>query len=131
MSEKKDVPRLSPPLEAVLLDEIVLSLNNLIKTIEATIPQGESPCFLRTVTNEMVNLKHAYSMNWFSASIHNYGPNSVFIGINKHPELSAQYSDEIIKGESRDVDMGAAKIQNIFAQCIPGQTATVRVRGVY
>jgi len=115
----------------VLLDEITIAINKLRETVESTIPQGESPSFLRNITSELVDVKEPYPMPWFSFSIRNYGPNSVYLGVNRKPEIDPKYGDEIRKGETREVDMGAPKIDKIYLQCLSGETASVRVRGVY
>jgi len=129
--KRRDVPRLEPPLQAILLDEIAITVRNLTNVIKSTIPRGESPSFLRNITSELIDVKQSYPASWFSFSIHNYGPNSVYMGINEKPETDRKYSDEILSGEVREVDMRSARIEEIWLRCLPSETATVRVRGVY
>lgn len=141
MSEgtQKRIERLSPPLEAVLLDEITIAVNNLsegvnklTKVVESTIPRGERPSFLRDITNELVDIKASkYPYPWFSLQIFNYGPDPVYVGINKEPELDPIHGDELRVGETIEVDMKAAKIDKVYCQCLPTQTAQIRIRGVY
>ena len=130
MAEKK-IERLAPPIETVSLIEIAETLAELTDLVSSQIPEGESPSFLKSVTDRIQDVKEAYPFPWFSFTLHNYGPESVFLGVNKKPITDPVYSDEVKKGESREVDMGAAKIDNIFAVCREGETATVRIRGVY
>lgn len=129
--KRRDVPRLEPPLQAILLDEIAITVRNLTDVIKSTIPRGESPSFLRDVTSELIDVKQAYPSSWFSFSIHNYGPNSVYLGVNKKPETDPKYGDEVLSGEVREVDMRTAKIEKIWVQCLRNETATIRIRGVY
>jgi archaellum component FlaG (FlaF/FlaG flagellin family) len=82
-----------------------------------------------TSTTQWINLisDPPYSP-WISASFHNDGPNSAFIGINNPDELH-----ELASGEDYQVNMagGERRIELVFWKSNAGETASVRVIGKY
>jgi hypothetical protein len=65
---------------------------------------------------------------WATASFHNYGPNTAYIGINdtamEHPlEIDEDFSVDLTKGDRR--------IDVIYYWCGKGETALLRVVGKY
>lgn len=128
---KKEVERLAPPIETVSLLQLAEDIGELVDLVSSQIPKGESPSFLKAITDRIKDVKSEYPFPWFSFTLHNYGDDSVFLGVNKKPITDPVYSDEVKKDETRDVDMGAAKIDKIYLVCKQGETATVRIRGVY
>lgn len=129
--EKRKVERLTPPLQAILLDEITIAIRQLNQTVQSTIPTGETPGFLKDIGSTPVNVLHGYLKPWFNVILHNYGPNSVYWAVNEKPEVDPVHGDEMKIRETREVDMHSAKIKEVWCQCRDGERATIRVRGVY
>ena len=131
MSGEVEVPRLAPPPEVRVLTDVLDALEELIELTKSTVPRGESPSFLMDITDKLIDGKISYPFPWFSFTIHNYGPNSVYMGVNQKSIANAEYSDEVKDRETREVNMGAAKIREIYLVCKKGEQAKVRIRGVY
>ncbi len=85
--------------------------------------------FRATSKLQWIDLVHDHPwFPWSWATFENSGPDEVHIGINAPAE-----NFDILPGGSMSVDRKGAieKMNVIFFQCNPGETATVEVRGEY
>lgn len=129
--ERKSPERMAPPPEIVLLDDLITEIRVLTGVIKSTIPRGERLSFIKNITDQLIDVKQSYPLPWFSISLINYGPDSVFLGVNKLPELDSVHGDELKINEITEIDMKSASIKVINCRCLKGQNATLRVRGLY
>lgn len=123
MSERP--PRLAPPPEVVLLDEIASRLADLYDLIRETIPRGE--IYYRTVeVRGSVLLDFITDRPYsplYSLDIFNKGPEDVYIMINeKVPRIKLEAD------VGRSYNMGRKSIRCIVLE---SENATVEVSGVY
>lgn len=114
------------PMQVALLDEIaerLLALENLAK---AEKPEGiVEPIEKFTITERRTPLKLRKS--WFSVSIINDGPNDTFVIVNTQKSFDPH---RMANGETYNVDMKHAVIEDLLFWCNHGETARVRIVGV-
>jgi len=113
-------------MTVALLDEIaerLLSLENLAK---AEVPEGiVEPIEKFTVTSERRRIDARKP--WFSISLINDGPHSVFAIVNSVKSFDEH---EILIHETYTINVLVAKIVDVLLRCNVGETAHVRLVGV-
>jgi len=119
--------KVSPEVyQAALLDEIAERLLKLENLMKAEVPEGAvEPIekFRITETRTPLKLRKA----WFSVSIINDGPDSVFVIVNTEKSFEEH---EVLLHETYTIDMHRALITDILCWCNHGETAMVRIVGV-
>jgi hypothetical protein len=109
---------------AGLLDESVERLLRIENAITAEHPKGllGHKELIITKLTEWEPPK-----TWFSGSLHNYGPNTVYVQTNdKSLEFVPVKVDEDL-----EFDFKTAKIQRVYFKCASGETANIKMIGKY
>lgn len=110
---------------AGLLDEAVERLLRIENAITAEHPKGLLGHKKLTVTD--LGVEWEPPAMWFSGSLHNYGPNTVYVQTNdKSLEFVPVETDEEV-----DFDFKTAKIEKIYFKCARGETANIKIIGKY
>jgi hypothetical protein len=132
-SQRKKPERLAPPLEIVLLDEISGKLSDLISSLNSQVPRGVAIEWENTVT---------YSSSWFLDFVRDKPTNRLFKVdlINKGPNQvrarvrvlnQSPYEITVDSGEDISVDAKKAAIESVELYVDSGNTADVKVLGLY
>ena len=115
----------SGPMTVALLNSIaerLLSLENLYREERA---EGVVEAIEKfTITSQRRSIKRLKP--WFSASLVNDGPDSVFVIVNTQKSFDEH---EILDGESIQLDFHRARIDDVLLWCNHGETAHVRIVG--
>ncbi len=114
------------PMSVALLDEIAERLLSLEKLAKAEIPEGiVEPIEKYTVTSQRVRINARKP--WFSISLINDGPDSVFAIVNSPKSFDEH---EVLVHETYTIYVLRAKINDVLLRCNDGETAHVRLVGV-
>jgi len=106
-------------------DESAERLVRIENAIRETQPQGFLGDEEFIVTDQLK--EYDPPDNWFSMSVYNYGPNTVYLQINDPTRRFVALRID----ESTSPDFKTAKIDKIFFRCDTGETATVKTIGKY
>lgn len=121
--------------QVLLLDRLLAEIRNVKselneqkKLIMMQIPEGiVEPLNIVHVTDQQRVIHPPMKKNWFSVSVVSDGPNSCWVIVNSEKSTTSPYF--LRMGETFEVDMGTAKIEDLVFYCDFG-TADIRVRGV-
>lgn len=111
---------------ADLLEELVERNTRFQTSWEETIPKGELEPLTFAITDMPTELspRTVGSMPWMRFTLHNDGPNPVFIMVN---EEYIQNRTPLNIGEHITVDMVKPKVDKVYLHCAPTLTASVRI----
>jgi len=125
----------SDEAQVLLLDKMLEEIRNVKaelgeqkKLIMTQIPEGiVDPLNIVNVTTNRRVVTPPMRKNWFSVSVVSDGPDPCWVIVNSGKSLTSPYL--LRMGETFEVDMGTAKIEDLVFYCDVG-TAAIRVRGV-
>lgn len=104
-----------------------LILKEIYESIKKTIPQGEVASLSSIeITTEYYEVTGPQFPPLFGFSIHNYGPDAVWVCIN-----SKLKKRKINIDDDWALNMGAGVIKRLYLVCEPGENATVDVDITY
>lgn len=126
-NNKPNKPKLTTPIDVILLDEIASRLADITKLLEK--PEGLVYSINVTVTKTVVIdfLKNYPWKPMFSITLYNDGPDDVYPSINSIPQTITPFK----KGETINIDCKGAKIERLYLHIEPGKSAKVRGFGLY
>jgi hypothetical protein len=114
--------------QVLLLDRLLAEIRNVKARIEEQIPEGiVEPLSIVHVTTENKIVHPPFGKNWFSVSVVNDGPDECLIVVNTEKSTTSPYP--LRMNEVFEVDLGTAKIVDLFCHCKSGH-ADLRIRGV-
>jgi hypothetical protein len=111
-----------------LLEEIADRLATLEELTRAEHPQGRAP--MRTFSasgTDLVEVRDS-THKWFSISVFNDGPDTVFIRVNNKLEDNPI---ELQNGEQTNIDMKTGIIEKLYFNCNEGESASGRIISKY
>jgi len=110
-----------------LLEEIADRLGNIERLIKSEHPTGLAPMETFSASGTELKAVFYYPVRKLkSVSIHNDGPNDVYIRINNKLE---DKPSRIKKNEVLEVDMKIDIIDRIYFNCVEGESASGRIIG--
>ena len=113
-------------VQVAILDEIAERLLKIQKLYEEEKPEGAvEPIEKFTITEVRTSIKPLKA--WFSMSLINDGPSSVFVIVNTEKSFEEH---EVIVNETYTIDMHRALITDLLCWCNHGETARIRIVGV-
>ena len=113
-------------MQVALLDEIAERLLRVEKLLKAEVPEGAvEPIEKFTISEVKTRIKPLKS--WFSMSLINDGPSSIFVIVNTEKSFEEH---EVLVHETYNIDMRRALIVDILCWCNHGETSVVRIVGV-
>ena len=125
MSNEKQSRVEAGPMQVALLDEIAERLLSLEKLAKAEVPEGVvEPIEKFHITSQRKLIPRPKA--WFSFSLINDGPNSVFVIVNMDKSFEEH---EVLNGETYNIDMHRGVINDLLIWCREGETATIRLVG--
>jgi hypothetical protein len=132
MSQKKakeELERIKAPLEVALLDEISLGIKDVVKRLEAQVPQGvkDEVAFTVSGTNPVPVQPTRTKPPYIRATVFNDGPSPVYVFLNDVTPIAFRQAP-LNAGDKADIDTTEAKIQALFVVCgSPTDQASGRV----
>ena len=121
-------PRLAPPPEIILLDEISTRLAELTKLQMSMIPEGYiyQQTFNVTDKTTVIDFMKSYPYKpLFSIDVYNNGDKEVYFALNEQPRI------KIPPKKTFTFEMKTAKVSKIMLECNRGENSTVIVTGVW
>ena len=126
MSNEKQSRVEAGPMQVALLDEIAERLLSLEKLAKAEVPEGVvEPIEKFHITSQRKLIPRPKA--WFSFSLINDGPHSVFVIVNVDKSFEEH---EVLSGETYNINMSRGIINDLLIWCRDGETADIRLVGV-
>jgi hypothetical protein len=108
-----------------LLDEIAYRLSKIENILKAEHPEGYLGHYEDTITDKIKEWEPPDI--WFSGSLYNYGPNTVYVQTN---DIALDFVP-VELNENLEFDFKTAKIKKIYFKCNKGETAKIKIIGKY
>jgi len=126
---QREIATIKPEIDTILLDDISRGVKQVVKRLEAQVPEGFKDEVTVSVTGKIPvpmqpkNTKPPY----FRATVFNDGPDAVYVFLNDvKPEAIREAP--LNQGDKIDIDTTEAKIEALFFACVGSEnTASVRV----
>lgn len=129
MSRDKPDAKVTPEaLQVILLDEIASRIGELAKYQRQDDTEGRMVPITLPVTDVLVDF--GCNPPWHSFQAVNDGPNEMFLDVNTSYN-AVSLNTPLLPGETLLVDYHKPRITIIYRRCAIGQTATLRLFGVW